>query len=290
LPFGDGPGCTGPDAPPLGTEHRFTGKERDTESGNDYFGARYYSSSIGRWLSPDWSPQAEAVPYASLGNPQSLNLYGYAGNNPLRNIDLDGHIYNGQCDSGENTSCMGNDKGATEVETPSGVQDGWQSIQQAHEDDEAKAQQHDITPQQGESILKEAQAYNGTPYSQNTVPPNNTRGQKGPNSSVDCSHLVCFAASIPYATADGLQHSSHLRPLKPGEARQAADVIIFVDAKGHGFHAAFWDPNPPVAGHNVYGATSSRNNPNGNMQWLPLNNSRGQSTFGGTPTFYRLIQ
>jgi hypothetical protein len=32
-----------------------TGKERDTESGNDYFGARYYASSMGRWLSPDWS-------------------------------------------------------------------------------------------------------------------------------------------------------------------------------------------------------------------------------------------
>ena len=35
----------------------FTGKERDTESGNDYFGARYYSSSMGRFMSPDWSMQ-----------------------------------------------------------------------------------------------------------------------------------------------------------------------------------------------------------------------------------------
>jgi len=31
----------------------FTGKERDAESGNDYFGKRYYSSSMGRWMSPD---------------------------------------------------------------------------------------------------------------------------------------------------------------------------------------------------------------------------------------------
>jgi RHS repeat-associated protein len=119
----------------------FTGKERDSESGNDYFGARYYASSMGRWISPDWSAGAEAVPYASLDNPQSLNLYGYAGNNPLRNIDLDGHIYNGQCDSGESTGCLGNGRGATEVETPSAVQDGWQSIQEAHNDDVAKAQQ-----------------------------------------------------------------------------------------------------------------------------------------------------
>jgi RHS repeat-associated protein len=33
---------------------RSTGKERDTESGNDYFGARYYNSSMGRFMSPDW--------------------------------------------------------------------------------------------------------------------------------------------------------------------------------------------------------------------------------------------
>ena len=54
--------------------YRCTGKERDTESGNDYFGARYYASSMGRFLSPDWSAKAEPVPYAKLDNPQSLNL------------------------------------------------------------------------------------------------------------------------------------------------------------------------------------------------------------------------
>ena len=76
-----------------------TGKERDAESGNDYFGARYYASSMGRFLSPDWSAKAEPVPYAKLDNPQSLNLYTYALNNPLRNIDKDGH-----CDSSANAT------------------------------------------------------------------------------------------------------------------------------------------------------------------------------------------
>src|SRR5271166_6198809 len=66
---------------------RFTGKERDTESGNDYFGARYYSSAMGRFMSPDWSGTPSAVPYANLFNPQSLNLYAYAGNNPLNRTD-----------------------------------------------------------------------------------------------------------------------------------------------------------------------------------------------------------
>lgn len=74
---------------------RSTGKERDTESGNDYFGARYYASSMGRFLSPDWSAQATPVPYAAMGDPQSLNLYGYMRNNPLGGTDPDGH-----CDIG----------------------------------------------------------------------------------------------------------------------------------------------------------------------------------------------
>jgi RHS repeat-associated protein len=76
---------------------RTTGKERDTESGNDYFGARYYASSMGRFMSPDWSAKEDdPVPYADLEDPQSLNLYSYVRNNPLGKADLDGHT--GCCD------------------------------------------------------------------------------------------------------------------------------------------------------------------------------------------------
>ena len=71
--------------------YHFTGKERDAESGLDYFGARYYASSMGRWMSPDWAENPEAVPYSKLSDPQSLNLYGYVGNNPLSRFDGDGH-------------------------------------------------------------------------------------------------------------------------------------------------------------------------------------------------------
>ncbi|MGD0802024.1 MAG: RHS repeat-associated core domain-containing protein [Terracidiphilus sp.] len=73
------------------TEHHFTGKERDTESGNDYFGARYYASSMGRFMSPDWSAKVAPVPYAKLDNPQTLNLYAYVGNDPMTRFDADGH-------------------------------------------------------------------------------------------------------------------------------------------------------------------------------------------------------
>jgi len=73
---------------------RYTGKERDTESGLDYFGARYYRSDTGRWMSPDWSEQPQPIPFVDMDNPQSLNLYGYAENSPLSNRDFDGHTIN----------------------------------------------------------------------------------------------------------------------------------------------------------------------------------------------------
>src|SRR5512138_1094559 len=53
----------------------FTGKERDTESGLDYFGARYYSGAMGRFVTPDepFIGQHEDLP-------QTWNLYAYTSN------------------------------------------------------------------------------------------------------------------------------------------------------------------------------------------------------------------
>ena len=70
---------------------RFTGKERDAETGLDYFGARYFSAAQGRFTSPDWSEKPQPVPYADLADPQTLNLYSYVRNNPLSRADPDGH-------------------------------------------------------------------------------------------------------------------------------------------------------------------------------------------------------
>jgi RHS repeat-associated protein len=88
LPFGDALTCT-PTALSTAddaTEHHFTSKEYDAESGNDYFLARYYASSMGRMMSPDPS----GLYFADPTNPQSLNLYAYVLNNPLINVDPDG--------------------------------------------------------------------------------------------------------------------------------------------------------------------------------------------------------
>src|SRR5208282_3478081 len=69
----------------------FTGKEHDTEDNLDYFGARYYSAQMGRFMTPDWDARPTNVPYAHFGNPQSLNLYSYVENNPTTTGDSDGH-------------------------------------------------------------------------------------------------------------------------------------------------------------------------------------------------------
>ena len=78
--------------------YKFTGKERDTESGLDYFGARYYSNGLGRFITPDWAAKAVDVPYAEFSDPQSLNLYSYVRDLPTTRADIDGH----QGPSGQN--------------------------------------------------------------------------------------------------------------------------------------------------------------------------------------------
>jgi RHS repeat-associated protein len=71
--------------------YKFGGHERDSETGLDYMLARYYSNPLGRFLTPDWAAKPVAVPYAVLGDPQTLNLYTYVRNIPTTRMDPDGH-------------------------------------------------------------------------------------------------------------------------------------------------------------------------------------------------------
>lgn len=88
----------------LSTRFGFSGKERDAETGLDFFGARYFSSAQGRFTSPDefkggivdpfTGQDIETnteLPYADITDPQTLNKYAYVRNNPLRYTDPDGH-------------------------------------------------------------------------------------------------------------------------------------------------------------------------------------------------------
>ena len=85
---------------------KFTGKERNAESGLNYVFARYYSAAQGRFTSPDEfqggivDPFTEQqvgapgpLPYADITDPQTLNKYAYVRNNPLRYVDPDGHCH-----------------------------------------------------------------------------------------------------------------------------------------------------------------------------------------------------
>jgi len=98
LPYGDGETCQ-----PTPTEHLFTGKERDAESGNDYFGARYYSSTMGRFMSPD--PEGVG---AHEDFPQTWNMYSYSLNSPLVMTDPTG-MYS--CDDQSGGKCDDSSEG-----------------------------------------------------------------------------------------------------------------------------------------------------------------------------------
>ena len=65
------------------TAYRFTGKERDSESGNDHFGARYYNPVTGRFLSRD--PED-----GDYSDPATLHKYLYASGDPVNRIDPEG--------------------------------------------------------------------------------------------------------------------------------------------------------------------------------------------------------
>jgi len=67
-------------------QYKFTGKQRDQETGLDYFGARYYSSKLYRWM------QVDPIKFKAnrITNPQRWNLYVYCLNNPINTFDPDG--------------------------------------------------------------------------------------------------------------------------------------------------------------------------------------------------------
>jgi RHS repeat-associated protein len=127
--------CYDADFYPYGGEHdytntcpqnyKFTGKERDPETNNDDFDARYYSSAYGRFLSADWSSIPVPVPYANLTNPQTLNLYAMVSDNPESFADLNGHEGEGSGDSsGGGTSGAGDQSQPNQKQTQPGQNGG----------------------------------------------------------------------------------------------------------------------------------------------------------------------
>ena len=71
--------------------YKFTGKERDAESGLDMFRGQVLRQQPRAGSCRPIGLPSQRVPYASFGNPQSLNLYSYVNNNPTTTRDPDGH-------------------------------------------------------------------------------------------------------------------------------------------------------------------------------------------------------
>jgi RHS repeat-associated protein len=70
--------------------YQFTQKERDAETGLNYFEARYLGTAIGRFLSVDPITHIDTPPI--LLEPQRLNIYGYCENRPFSNVDPSGRV------------------------------------------------------------------------------------------------------------------------------------------------------------------------------------------------------
>ena len=81
-PFGEE---VAPQTPPV-DKRLFTGKERDAETGQDYFGARYYRPDLGRFTTVDPLQAFDE----NMVDPQRWNRYVYVRNSPLTHVDPDG--------------------------------------------------------------------------------------------------------------------------------------------------------------------------------------------------------
>ena len=124
------------------TPYKFTGKELDAETGLYYFGARYYDARMSRWISADpaladgkyfpkpndydtehdfyWYLQQDgSKKLAGLGgvfNAVNMDVYHYAGDNPVKLVDPDGndiillHDAEGAIKRGHNAILIGDDK------------------------------------------------------------------------------------------------------------------------------------------------------------------------------------
>ena len=121
-----------PTTPDAVTE-KFTSKERDAESGLDYFGARYYSSAQGRFSSPDEFKgdivdimtgqnieTDQALPFGDIEDPQTLNKYVYVRDNPMRYIDPDGHDFWDYVKGAVNAFASDNSFGAGRMDVDNG--------------------------------------------------------------------------------------------------------------------------------------------------------------------------
>jgi RHS repeat-associated protein len=199
LPFGDWLNCTGGDASPM----HFTGQERDSESGLDNFGARYDSSSLGRFMTPD--PLG-----GSLADPQTLNKYAYVRNNPLNLTDPTG-LYTCRDDPADGSShCSSDADRQFEL-----------------------ARQQDLQSKNNKDVVRAAQAY-GDPNSSNGVTVGFANLGRGGEGGIATSYLATDSNDNPQAHSDVTLNSNDL-----GKVGSNSVSTAFAADVGHeGSHVA----------------------------------------------------
>ncbi len=99
--------------PNVAQNYKFTGKERDSESGLDNFEAKFDAANLGRFMSPD--PMG-----GHSADPQSLNRYTYVRNNPLKLTDPSGMNFTLPC-KGESAKCHNGHQGSYQWNSDQGT-------------------------------------------------------------------------------------------------------------------------------------------------------------------------
>ncbi len=232
-PFGEANACG--DA--TGTTLKFTGKERDSESGLDDFGARYYSSSLGRFMSADWSAIPVPVPYANLTNPQTLNLYAIARDNPTSFPDLDGHnlfealraaameAFGVDVENCEGGSCSGQKQGPQESpyqryvdaqNRPATSEDNLQSSTTCSDDSCSNYTQVTVSANTDDSLSPEAA----------TILGQSERLAKGPINVISAVGAVVVGAIVTVEAAPAVGAAAVLARAKALEAAAAAEATV----------------------------------------------------------------
>ena len=210
--------------------YKFTGKERDSETGLDYFGARHYSNGLGRFITPDWAAKATTVPYADFADPQSLNLYTYVRNIPTTKADLDGH-----------TIVLDNTKRADRLDTQKRVTGTTTKAEQ-------KLFKREINPTTGKVELKidadKEKSFKGdhtTAYNRLAAAIGNTE------------HTISVGIHDTYTASDGSTQPTPRGGITIGPAPGiAADASVSLNSKGYGN-----GNNSTLAGHPDVRVTNS---------------------------------
>lgn len=193
------------------SKFQYTGQEKDQESGLNYYNSRYYDPHLQRFIQPDtWLP--------NVYDPQQLNRYGYANNNPIKYVDPTGHF-------NLFSSTLGF---VTSFGTPT---------------DQKKLLSTFTIPTSYNSLLKGALANNYTGPNQKTITNNQSGGNSVTTSNayqISSKSNTTVAKSLPIRGTFTLSFSSPLQ--NPGQANQ-----IKFGSKGYAFANAAEGSLPLVA-------------------------------------------